>query len=266
METEKIKTIRLTKEKETLFIPLLRRAKDCQAKHSILHDTRALEIINAVDYDFSKIKGGNANPTVIRAKQLDEWTNEFIAAHPNAVAVYLGCGLDTRITRINPPASVDWYDLDYPEVIDVKKNFYSDSAHYKMIASSITDEAWLSQVPADRPTLIIADGVMEYLTAEDVKVLLQRLTDRFPQGQMIFDVMSVNAVKRIAKRYNIHSWGIDDTSEIERWNPKLKKLNEISMFKSQYMRLLPFPNRAIYGIMATSSKFRNIMRLLRYEF
>jgi len=264
---EKINTVQLTEAKETLFIPLYRRAKDCQAKHSILRDTRALEIINTVDYDFSKIKeGSNANHTVIRAKQLDEWTNEFIAAHPNAVVIYLGCGLDTRITRINPPASVDWYDLDYPEVIEVKKNFYSDNAHYKMITSSITDEAWLSQVPDNRPALIIADGVMEYLTAEDVKVLLQRLTDRFPQGQMIFDVMSVSAVKRITKRYNIHTWGIDDTSEIERWNPKLKKLNEISMFKSQYMRLLPFPNRTLYGIITASSKLRNTMRLMRYEF
>jgi len=267
METAKIKTFHLTEAKETLFIPLYRRAKDSISKNSILHDARALEIINAVDYDFSKLKkGGNALHTVFRAKQLDEWTNEFIAAHPNAVVVYLGCGLDTRITRISPPASVNWYDVDYPDVIDVKKNFYSDDTHYKMIASSITEEAWLSQIPDNRPTIIIADGVMEYLTAEDVKTLLQRLTDRFKQGQMIFDVMSVNAVKMIAKKYNIHSWGIDDTSEIERWNPKLKKLNDISLFQSPYIKLLPFTHRMIYRAMAISSKLRNVLRLLRYEF
>jgi len=266
METAKIETVRLTEAKGTLFIPLQRRAKDCQSKYSVLHDTRALEIVNAVDYDFSKLEKSNAHHTIIRAKQLDEWTNEFIATHPNAVVAYLGCGLDTRITRIHPPASVDWYDVDYPDVIEVKKNFYSDSEHYKMLASSITDEAWLVQVPDNRPTLIIADGVMEYLTADDVKTLLQWLTDRFPQGQMIFDVMSVNAVKRIAKKYNIHTWGIDDTSEIERWNPKLKKLNDISLFQSQYLRLLPVNNRLFYKIIAANSKGRKMMRLLRYEF
>jgi len=266
MEIEKIETVRLTGAKGTLFIPLQRRAKDCQSKYSVLHDTRALEIVKAVDYDFSKLEGSSASHTIIRAKQLDEWTKEFITAHPNAVVVYLGCGLDTRVTRIYPPPTVDWYDVDYPDVIDVKKNFYSDDSHYKMIASSITDEAWLAQMPRDRPTLIIADGVMEYLTAEDVKTLLQRLTDRFPQGQMIFDVMSVNAVKRIAKKYNIHTWGIDDTSEIERWNPKLRKLNDISLFKSQYIRLLPLTGRLFYKIIAASSKGRNIMRLLRYKF
>jgi len=265
MKTEKIKTFQLTKAKETLFIPLLRRAKDSQSKRSILHDTRALEIINAVDYDFSKIKGGNANHTVIRAKQLDEWAKEFITAHPDAVVVYLGCGLDTRVTRINPPTSVDWYDLDYPDVIEVKKNFYSDNTHYNMIASSITDEAWLAQIPDNRPTLIIADGVMEYLTAEDVKTLLQRLTDRFPQGQMIFDVMGSSAVKIIAKRYDIHTWGTDDTSEIERWNPKLKKLDEIPLFQSQYMQLLPITSRIVYNVMAASPKLRSF-KVLRYKF
>ena len=265
MNTSKIKTFQLTKAKETLFIPLLRRAKDSQSKHSVLRDTRALEIINAVDYDFSKIKGGGANHTVIRAKQLDEWTNEFIAAHPNAVVVYLGCGLDTRVTRINPPKSVDWFDLDFPDVIDVKKNFYSDNAHYKMVAFSITDEAWLAQIPNDRPTLIIADGVMEYLTAEDVKTLLQRLTDRFPQGQMIFDVMGSSSVKIIAKKYGINTWGTDDTSEIERWNPKLKKLDEIPLFQSQYIQLLPVASRIFYRALAISPKLRSF-KVLRYEF
>jgi len=265
MENAKIKTFQLTKAKETLFIPLLRRAKDSQSKRSVLHDTRALEIINAVDYDFSKIKGGSANHTVIRAKQLDEWAKEFIASHPDAVVVYLGCGLDTRVTRINPPATIDWYDVDFPDVIAVKKNFYSDNAHYKMIASSITDEAWLTQIPDNRPALIIADGVMEYLTAEDVKNLLQRLTDHFPKGQMIFDVMGSSAVKIIAKRYGIHTWGVDDTSEIERWNPKLKKLDEIPLFQSQYMRLLPVTSRIVYRLMAVSSKLRSF-KALRYEF
>lgn len=266
---ETVKTVHLTKEKETLFITLQRRANDCQAKHSLLHDTRALEIVNSVDYDFSKLERAKQNHTVIRAKQVDEWTRAFIAAHPNAVVVYLGCGLDTRVSRINPPASVDWYDVDYPEVMEVRKNFYADSAHYKMLAFSITDAAWLAQTPNDRPTLIMAEGVLEYLTAEDAKTLLLRLTERFAQGQMVFDVMSARAIK-MSKKYSADKWGvkwgIDDTSEIEKWNPKLKKLNEISLFKSEYIKELSFRQRAVYKLMSAIPIWRNMMRLLRYAF
>src|SRR5215208_71871 len=43
---------------------------------------------------------------------LDRLVAGFIAAHPNAVVVELGCGLETRMHRIAPPATVD-YDIDH---------------------------------------------------------------------------------------------------------------------------------------------------------
>ena len=64
--------------------------------------------------------------------------------------MYLGCGLDTRITRINPPLNINWYDVDYPEVIALRRNFYSDNTNYKMIASSITESNWINEIPNDR--------------------------------------------------------------------------------------------------------------------
>jgi O-methyltransferase involved in polyketide biosynthesis len=258
--------IQLTGAKETLYITLCAKSIDSQAKHSLLHDTKAFDILNSVDYDFSKFKESKKTLVVIRAKQIDEWVKEFIAIHENAVVVYIGCGLDSRITRINPSAAISWYDLDYPEVIEVRKRFYEDKKGYKMIASSATDAVWLTQIPNDRPTMIIAEGVLEYVKAEDVKMLLQRLTNHFREGQIAFDVVSPFAVKYGNKKGNFHLWGVDDTSEIEIWNPKLKKLNEISIPKSEYMKELPISQRITYAIMAAVPILKKVLRLLRYQF
>ena len=180
--------IQLTGEKETLFIPLYGKALDYRSKNSILHDSTANDIVEKVGIDFTANKrigaGIGARTLAVRAKQYDEWTKDFIAKNKNAVVVHLGCGLDARITRVHPPASIAWFDIDYPEVISLRKQFYSETNEYKMIASSITAQNWLETIPNDRPALIIAEGVFEYISEEEVKSLLNSLTNYFSHGQI----------------------------------------------------------------------------------
>src|ERR1700722_1674946 len=136
---EKIGKIGLTAEKKTLLITLYAKAADYRSKKSILHDKMAYEIVSRLDNDNIQVrKSDHDDIVVVRAKQFDVWLTAFIKAHQNSVVLNLGCGLDTRVTRIAPPLTVDWFDVDYPEVIELRKNFYSDSAHYHMIASSVT--------------------------------------------------------------------------------------------------------------------------------
>jgi O-methyltransferase involved in polyketide biosynthesis len=59
-----------------------------------------------------------------------------------------------------------------------------------MIGSSVVDTDWLDQVPGDRPTLIVAEGLMYYLKEEEVKALVKRIVNRFPSGQIMFDAIS----------------------------------------------------------------------------
>ncbi|WP_338452928.1 class I SAM-dependent methyltransferase [Niallia oryzisoli] len=124
MDLTKNQNIHLTEEKETLLITLQAKAIDSRSKHSILHDKKALEILHLIDYDFEKVNHFGNEIMVIRAKQLDTWLQEFIKKYPNATVLNLGCGLDTRIARINPPSTVNWFDVDFPEVIQLRKSFF----------------------------------------------------------------------------------------------------------------------------------------------
>ena len=263
--------IALTEEKETLFITLRAKALDSRSKHSVLHDDTAYEILKSVNYDFNKYAKSSDALTVVRARQFDEWIKEYIEANNNAVVVYIGCGLDTRITRIAPPSSVYWYDLDFPEVIDVRKSFYTDKDGYHMMASSATEAAWLTQIPNDKPVLIIAEGVLEYFTFEEVKTLFSRLLEHFKKGEMIFDVMNTfaaNAGKKGLKETTgaEYKWAVNDTSVISTINPRLQKITELPLMKSVYVRKLSFKSRLIYGLMACIPQTKNMLRLMRYKF
>lgn len=265
------KKISLSKEKETLFITLRAKAMDNISVNSILHDDTAYKILKEVNYDFTKFKKSDYAHIVVRAKQFDEWIIKYIQANKNVTVVYIGCGLDSRITRINPPSTVYWYDLDFPEVIEVRKLFYSNKHRYQMIDSSATDFSWLERIPKGRPTLIIAEGVLEYISPEKGKELFGRMIEYFSHGEIIFDVMNSFAInmgkKKLEKKTGaVCKWAVNDTKEIDLINPKLKKVKELPLMNSIYMRNLPFKSRLIFGLLALVPQIRNAMRLMKYDF
>jgi Leucine carboxyl methyltransferase len=148
-------------------------------------------------------------------RQQDDWTREFLAHQPDASVLHLGCGLDSRAFRLDVPERVRWYDLDFPDVIELRRRLYPERAGYRLLASSVTDPGWLDEIPVDRPTLVVAKGVLPYLTAAEVRQLLVRLTDRLPSGELIFDGVA-GPTARISKLFQ---WRLGDPREIERWNP-----------------------------------------------
>lgn len=250
----------------TLLGTLYLRAWDSRSKQSILKDHFAAEALDRIEYDFEKLKKKlrpetNQFLVALRATQFDTWASDFLAKHPGATVLQLGCGLDSRVFRLSLPADVRWFDVDIPLVIDLRRQLYPDHAGYQTIGSSVTDPGWLEKIPNDRPTLIIAEGLLMYLEEKEVRQLLQRLTDYFPSGELIFDGMAP-WLKRINK---IAHWAISDPAEIERMNPRLKLVEEAS-WATLYAKI-PVPlYRNIYRFSLAVPAFRNIFRHFRFAF
>ncbi|MDV3129975.1 class I SAM-dependent methyltransferase [Mycobacterium sp. 21AC1] len=215
----------------TNLCTLYLRACESRLAQPILGDRAAAEAVDRIDYDFKRVHRtvqpwANQFLVALRAKKLDVWATDFLDRHRDAVVLHLGCGLDTRALRVNkPPATetTDWFDVDQPGVIDLRRKLYDDGAHYRMIGSSVTDAGWLDQIPADRPALIVAEGLLMYLDEPDVRELLQRITDRFGRGEILFDTLSSSA-PRLSRMFTggIVKWGTGDAREVERWNPRLR--------------------------------------------
>lgn len=254
----------------TMLGTLYLRACESRRQHTILGDTAAAEAVDRIDYDWARMRrymvpGVNQWLVALRAARLDRWSADFLTRHPDATVLHLGCGMDTRAFRLHPPRDVRWFDVDQPDVIALRRRVYSDHDNYRMIGSSVTEAGWLDETPTDRPALIVAEGLLMYLSEADVRTLLTRLTDRFPSGELLFDTLSPLG-PRLSKIFSkgVVRWGTDDVRELETWNPRLRFLERTSAI-ADYRRIDAKPARLMYRLMHPTPAGKYDM-LNRFEF
>jgi O-methyltransferase involved in polyketide biosynthesis len=277
MTTDKI---RFTKEKETMLMTLSGRAIQSQWKDPILRDPWAEEAMRHIDYDISKQLTGVASwsmwkdigPTIIatRAATFDLLTTRYLADHPDAVVLQVGCGMDSRVFRVDPPAGVEWFDVDYPDVIDLRRQLFPGREAYHQIGAPLEDLRWLEDVPRDRPGLLVAEGVLHYLSETEVKALLKAVVAHFPEGQMIFDICNSMIVKRAGSNVGgtgaTYKWGLDNPQDIRQLEPKLELIKEYSMHELVAFSRFPFWVRALYRLQDASPTLRRMERTLVYRY
>ncbi len=277
MTTEKI---HFEKEKETMLMTLSGRAIQSQWKDPILRDPWAEEAMQHIDYDIaSQYKGvgtwsmwKDIGCIVIatRAATIDMLTNRYLADHPDAVALHVGCGMDSRAFRVNPPASVAWYDVDYPDVIDLRRQLFPERAAYSLIGAPLDDLRWLDEVPRDRPGLFIAEGVLHYLREAEVKALLNAVVAHFPAGQMMFDICNTFIVKRAGSNAGgtgaTYRWGLDDPQDIQRLEPKLELIKEFKPSELVAFSRFPLWWRALCRAQELNATLRRVERVVVYRY
>ncbi|WP_103962190.1 class I SAM-dependent methyltransferase [Nonomuraea solani] len=257
--------------------PVLRaKALDNRLPDPILGDPYAEQAMRRLDPDYDKRRFGSSQmglAAVVRAKAHDDWARRFLADHPNAVVLHLGCGLDARVYRIDPPATVDWYDLDYPSVIDLRQHFLPPREHYTLIGSSVTDLTWLERIPRDRPVLMIAEGLVPYLTESAVRQLLTSVVDAFLSGQIQIDTVPVwvwrtskwdPTLRRYGTRFHC---GFNDPAALADWHPRLEYLDEAPMYDSPVlMAKAPANIRRMHRLLTLLPGMKHSTRIVRFRF
>jgi O-methyltransferase involved in polyketide biosynthesis len=260
---------------ETLLATLYGRALDSRAARSILQDEAAERAVRRIDYDFRRtgITATTAAGVALRARQLDDWTRQFLAAHPEATVLHLACGLDTRAQRLAAPPTVRWIDLDHPEVVALRERLLDPpEGDYRAVGASVTEDGWLQEVPADRPTVAVFEGLTMYLRERDGRRLIERITGRFPAGQLLFDCYGtagirlqklVPAVRRSGA--TLH-WAVDDPRELEGWHDGLVLTDALRSVDMPGLDLLPPAGRVQMAVLARLPGLRDVGRILRYRF
>ncbi|QVQ52294.1 class I SAM-dependent methyltransferase [Spiractinospora alimapuensis] len=261
---------------QTLSPVLKAKALDCRLPDPILGDRHAERVMRRLDPGYDSRGFGTSQmglAAVVRAKAHDDWARGFLADHPDTVVLHLGCGLDTRVQRIDPPSTVDWYDLDYPSVIELRDRFLPPREHYTLISSSVTDLTWLESVPRDRPLLMIAEGLVPYLTEDDLRRLLTSLVNAFPTGQLQFDTAPVWAWRMsrwdpTLRKYGtrIHC-GFDDPSTLADCHPRLRYVDEAPMYDAPVLMAKAPPNvRRAYRLLNLIPGMTRATRIVRFRF
>src|SRR5262249_28410773 len=130
---------------------------------------------------------------------------------------------------LDPPSGVTWIDVDYPEVIELRKRLYPKREGYEMIGSSLADLEWVGRLPEDRPAWVLLEGVSMYLTPDAMGRLLSSLTGHFPRGGIAFDALSPAATRMARGNRSLRAtgatfggFGVDDPDELKRFAPTLE--------------------------------------------
>jgi O-methyltransferase involved in polyketide biosynthesis len=220
---EKIKP-NLSESSETLLISLWSRAQ------VIEQDTKAKELLNRIEYDFSRFEKwkGPLKYTIARTTIFDKDVRTYLASHPTAVILNIGAGLDARFFRMDN-GEIIWYEIDLPAVTRLRRQLMHETERYHFISASLTDEQWVSEIPEkNRPILFIVEGVLMYLKESEVNEFFDLVTNHFPNAEMVCEIAGPFYTKFKHRLIQATSskptlpWSIWCVQELEKMNPRLK--------------------------------------------
>ena len=254
---------------KTLYIPLYGKSY-VSRKGIILDDKKAEEIWAAEGF---ALKGKSKSKWLayymgIRSAVFDEWVKEQMAQGQDAVVVHIGCGMDSRVLRVGT-AGHKWYDVDFAEVIEERKRYYTETAEYHMIAGDARQCHWLESIPEQGRAIVVMEGVSMYLTAEELHALTENLCAHFTEISLLMDCYTVLAAKMSKHKNPINDvgvtlvHGIDDPESLTYGD--LVFVQEHQMTPQKYVDELTGAEKLIFSKLYAGSFSKKLYRLFEYK-
>jgi O-methyltransferase involved in polyketide biosynthesis len=242
---------------ETLLIPLLGRAEETRKKKGLLRDPKAVEIVEALDYDFSKWRGiRSLVGASIRTRMFDEEVRAFLRAHPAGTVIEIGAGLNTRYERLDN-GQAHWLELDLPDSMALRRRFFQDTERRSMLAASALDTDWHARVAAlPAPYCFVAEAVLIYLDDAQVEAAVRALATRFPGASFLTDTTSSAMVEGQHKHDAMKTmpkdawfrWKCDDPKRLEAWGLLLESSPSFIDAPEDVRAAMPWTYRLLFGL------------------
>ena len=225
--------IKLSGVPETMLQTVYARAKESSGRGAI-HDAKAEEIVERLDYDFSLADKDTAmrSGVIARTIVLDKLTKSWLAAHSGAVVVNIACGLDTRCYRMSGYAH--WYNLDLPETMAVREKFLPESGTISQIAMSAMED-WGSKISEQNvPVLIVIEGLTMYLSERNIQRIFAVISSRFSNTTVFVETMNPTMVRHFKEKSIDASnakfnWGIKNGKALAELLPDFRFVEEHSL-------------------------------------
>ena len=242
--------IQLNEVSKTSILTLICRVVGADKRAYAFDDPKAVELYELL-YNYSSIserqwmtrvkrkyRGLSRKSVKVICKRtltFDKIANAFVDCNSSSTIINLGCGFDTRYWRMRD-GDYKYIDLDLPEVIGLKTRLLDEKIQYESLGISVLDTAWIDQVTkkGNENFLIIAEGLFMYLPKEEVVKLIQLITERFGNSQLVFDTVHEKFTRGIWKWLTNWNWrkvldldfnytyGIKSPTEIQMYSKELK--------------------------------------------
>ncbi len=247
----------------TMLITLYARAYESMSRDPIIRDSKAVEMIEIIKREIAgsdnpihkKIIRGEYNPKLavtmaLRSRRFDRYVTDFLEKNPEGTIINMGCGLDTRFDRIDN-GRMKWFDIDFPEVIELRRRFMKENDRRRFISGSILEADWIKAAKTRGPYLILAEGVFMYLTEPDVKSLLAVILRELGAAELVCEVTNLYWVKKMKSRYMqwkfnrqlgmtggaVFTFGIPHGRYFEEWSPDYHFLDEWTYFDDREKKM-----------------------------
>jgi O-methyltransferase involved in polyketide biosynthesis len=185
----------LTGVSETALLTLKVRATEARRPDGIIEDPMAIQLVDAIEYDFAKFGYTRRQDMALRALAFDDATRAYLVDNPTATVVALAEGLQTSFYRIAAGDVGDrfrWLTVDLPPIVQLRNRLLPASDRVTVCAQSALDYGWMDLVgqPAGDSdgVFITAEGLLMYLQPTEAMGLITECARRFPGGRMMFDL------------------------------------------------------------------------------
>lgn len=220
---------------ETCLITLYGRAAETANPDGLLRDPAAVRMVESIDYDFSLFAKAPTWVANLRTLLYDHVLRSLLAENPDATVVELGGGLNTRFERVDN-GRLHWVDLDLPGATALRRRFFEDQERRTMVGASVLDDAWCDQVSRlPSPTFFVAEGLLPYLTENQVRELVSRLAERYPGCLLLTDVVPNKTLTEQDPKGPLKDmaaskmWSTDDPHDVEGFAPDVRLCRTASM-------------------------------------
>jgi len=236
----------------SLLAPLWARAKFSREFPALFNDERAIALVDQLDYDFSakdaalRLEGVLA--IVARAWQLDDQIRVYISEHPKASVINVGAGLDTAFYRVDN-GYVQWYDLDLPSVIEVRRRLLPETERTTYLSESLFNDRWCSDIAdTSNGVFLFAVGVLEWFDRSKVMQFFSLLVDHFPTAEIAFNtqsrlgkIISNWGVRRTGVKGVATKWAMKDACTMAKWDSRIEVIEQFPVFRN-------FPRDPEWGV------------------
>ena len=251
--------VNVTGVPETMVQTLYARAKETKKQNAKIKDEIAVELVEKLDYNFSKADKDKAmNYGVIaRTIVLDRMVKQYLEKHANTVVINIACGLDTRCYRMERKY-LHWYNVDLSETMKIRSQFLTETGPVYQIAKSAMDESYVDDIDYHgENVLVIIEGLTMYLCEKDIRKMFSIIEKSFQKVTVMVETMSPFVVKHVKEKSIEGSnakftWGVKNGKELQRIIPAFSVRQEVSLIEGM-KELMP-----IYHVIGKFPIVRNI--------
>ena len=260
----------MTNVNKTLYIPLYGKAL-VSRKGIILTDKKAEQIWESEGFP---LKGKSRSKWLayymaMRSAVFDNWLKNEMEHDSTASVLHIGCGMDSRIERVGCGRH-KWYDIDFPEVIELRKKYFKLTENYTMAAGDVRNTDWLSAIPAGTNAIVVFEGVSMYLSQVELKSFMQALAKHFSAVKLLMDCYTERRAAATEFKNPINDVGVDsvygiDDPKILETIPGFSFLREHDMTPQNMINELKGAERICFRTMFGGRFAKSIYRIYEFE-